>query len=259
MHLLGGAVTVLFLAAAVTAAARAGTSALVVAAAGVQALLILGWLIATAPPSPRAVASVAIGTAAVADVLSVVSSRPSVAPLAGVLGLAVLATVVVQLARGVARARVTEAMGSTLGLTVAVASVAAILVLRRQHGGLEVVTAAAIAGGVGLMTARFVDFVLPVPHLAAGVAHGGLGIVIGSMTGTAACAFFASVPSLTPQASAFFAWAVALVAVLADLAAAYAMASAPTQPRYSFVAGPLMALVATVPIAYVLASLLVTS
>ncbi len=215
-------------------------------------------MMATDPPSPRAVAAVAIGTAAASDFLAAFATRPSLASLSGVLGLSVLATIVVQLARGVARARVTEAMAATLGLTVAVVSVAAILVLRRQYGGLEVVTAAAIAGGVGLMTARFVDFVLPVPHLAPGVAHGGLGIVIGSMTGTAAGAFFASVPSLSAQAGAFFAWAVALVAVLADLAAAYAIASAPTRPRYSFVAGPLMALVAVAPIAYVLASLLVT-
>ncbi|MEP6696653.1 MAG: hypothetical protein ABJA34_07220 [Pseudonocardiales bacterium] len=258
LYLLGGAVTALFLAAAVIVAARAaGTSVLLGAVAGVQVLLAVGWLITTDPPSPRAVVSVAAGTAAVADAVAVLADRPTLSPLAGVLGLSVLPTIVVQLARGVARARVTEAMASTLGLTAAVVSVAALLVLRRQHGGQEVVTAAAVAGGIGLMTARFVDFVLPVPHLGRGVMHGGLGLVIGSMTGTAAGAFFATVPSLTPQRSALFAGAVALVAVLADLAAAYAITSVPERPRYSFVAGPLMALVAVAPIAYLLDQLMV--
>jgi hypothetical protein len=257
VHLLGAAVTVLFLASAGTAAARAGTGALLIFVAGVQIVLITGWLVATDPPSPRAVVTIALGTAAGADALAAFATPPALTPIAGVLGLAVLATVVVQLARGVARARVTEAMASTLSLAVAATSVAAILVLRRQHGGQEAVTAAAIAGGVAQMTARFVDFVLPVPHVAPGVPHGGLGIIIGSMTGTAAGAFFAAVPSLTAHGSAFFAWAVALVAVLADLAAAYAIASAPTRPRYSFVAGPLMALVATAPVAYLLSLLLV--
>jgi hypothetical protein len=257
VQLLGSAITVLLVAGGVTAAAWAGTIPLLATVAGVQVVLVAGWLIATEPPGPGAVAAVALGTSAAADGLAAVATPPSLAPLAGVVGLSVLATIVLQLARGVARARVTEAMAAGLGLAVAVASVAAILVLRRQHGGQEVVTAAAIAGGVALLTARFVDFVLPVPHLAPGVRHGGLGIVIGSMAGTAAGAFFGNVPSLTPHATAFFAWAVALVAVLADLAAAYALSSTPRRPPYSFVAGPLMALVAIAPVAYLLALLMV--
>ncbi len=257
VYLLCAAVTVLLLAGGVTAGARAGTPVLLAVVGVVQLLLILGWQLMTNPPSPRAVAAVALGTAGAADVLAGYARSASLAPVAGVLGLAVLAAVVLQLARGVARVRVTEALGSTLSITVAVASVTAILVLRRQHGGLEAVTAAAIAGGVALMTARLVDSVLPVPRVAPGVPHGGLGIVFGCMSGTAAGAFFAAVPSLTPHGSALFAWAITIVAVLADLAAGYASASVARRPRWSFAAGPFAALVATAPVAYLLALLMV--
>lgn len=260
-HLLVATVPVLVAAGAVTGAARAGPIGLLAVVAGIQVALIAGWLMATAPPSPRAVAAVAIGTAVAADAVAAALKPASLTALAGVLGLSVLATVVVQLARGVARARVTEAMGSTLGLSTAVASVAAIVFLRRLHGGLEAVTAVAVAGGVGLLTARLVDFVAPVPHLATGVPHGGLGLGLGAITGTAAGALFAAVPSATPYGSALFSGGVAVVAVLADLAAAFAAAPAGSsgadRPRLSIAAGPLIALVATVPVGYLLALLLV--
>jgi hypothetical protein len=122
-----------------------------------------------------------------------------------------------------------------------------------------VVTAAALATAVAVLTARTVDRALPVPHVAAGVDRGGLGIILGSMTGTAAATIYAStVTPLTPQAGALLGWAVALVAVLADLAASYALLAAPARPAYSFAAGPLVALTAAAPVAYLLGLLMVT-
>ncbi len=251
--------TVVVLASCVAGAAQLGTVALLIVVAMMQAVLLAGWLAVAQPPSPRGVVAIGASAAVAADLLAAFGSQASLTPLAWVLGLAVLATIVVQLARGVARARVTEAMAASLGAALAAVSVATLLVLLRQDAGAQVVTAAALAAAVAVLTARGVDRVLPVPHVAVGVERGGLGIILGSMTGTAATAFYAaSTTSLTPRTGALLGWAVALVAVLADLAASYALIAAPSRPVYSFAAGPLVALTAAAPVAYLLGLLVVS-
>lgn len=250
-HLLGVAGTVLVFAGGMAATARLGALALLGVVVLAQVVTGLGWLLVTAPPSPRAVVAVGAGTALAADGLAAFDRGTTLAPLAGVLGLAVAATMILQLARGVARARVTEAMASSLGLAAMTVALSTLLVLARQHGGREVVTAGALAAGSALITARLVDLVLPVPHVAPGVDRGALGVVLGSMAGTAVSAYYAASGSvLTPRAGAILGWAVALVAVLADLAAAYALVSAPRRPGFAFVVGPLVALTAAAPVAY---------
>lgn len=254
----GIAGAIVAVAGSVAGAAQLNTVALMVVAAIMQALLLVGWLMITDPPSPRGVVVIAVGTAVAADVLAAFGTQASLAPLAGVVGFAVVATILVQLARGVARARVTEAMSASLGAALAAVSVATLLVLMRQDGGPEAVTATALAAAVAVLTARCVDRVLPVPHVAIGVERGGLGIILGSMTGTAATAVYAStVVSLTPRGGALLGWAVALVAVLADLAASYVLIEAAPRSVYSFAAGPLVALTAAAPVAYLLGLLVV--
>lgn len=251
-----GAVVVLAL--AVGAAAQTSTVALLIVVALMQALLLIGWLAIADPPSPRAVIAIGVGTAIAADALATYGTSASLDPLAAVLAFAVLAAILLQLARGVARARVTEAMSASLGVAVGAVSVATLLVLLRQTGGMEAVTAAALAASVAVFVARCVDKVLPVPHVAAGVERGGLGIILGSMAGTAATAFYAStVTSLTPQTGALLGWAVALVSVLADLGASYAVLATRSRQAYFFAAGPLVALTAAAPVAYLLKLLVV--
>lgn len=247
------------LAAAVVGAAQEGTVALLVVVALMQVVLLVGWLAIANPPSPRGVIAVGIGAAIASDAFAAFAEPASLRPLAAVLAFSVVATVVLQLARGVARARVTEAMAATLGVAVGAMSVATLLVLFRQHAGTQAVTAAALAAAVAVLTARCVDKVLPVPHVAAGVDRGGLGIILGSMAGTAATAYYATtVVTLTPQTGALLGWAVALVAVLADLAASCALLAAPgPRPWYSFATGPFMALTAAAPVAYLLGVLVV--
>jgi hypothetical protein len=100
--------------------------------------------------------------------------------------------------------------------------------------------------------------VLPVPHVGVGVERGGIGIILGGMAGTATTTFYAAgAVTLTPQTGALLGWAVALVAVLADLAASYAVLAARSRPWYSFAAGPLVALTAAAPVAYLLQLLVV--
>ncbi len=257
-HLAGVAGTVVVFASAVVGSARLGSTALLVVVAAVQLLLFVGWFVVTAPPGPRGVAAVAGATAIAADAVAAFGPRPTLAPLAGILALSVAATMMVQLARGVARARVTEAMAATLVLGLAATSLASLLILARMHGGRAAVIAMALAAGAALITDRCVDLVLPVPHVAPGVDRGGLGVVLGSMVGTAVSAYYAaSVTVLTPRTGALLGWAVALVAVLSDLGASYALVSAPRRPAYSFVSGPLIALTAAAPIAYLLGLLVI--
>lgn len=228
---------------------------LLVAVAVLQGLAIAGF-VATRPPSARGVAVVGVATAVAADTIA---ARPlaSLAPLAGVVGLSVLATVVVQLVRGVARARVTEAMASTLGLALATVALATLLVLRRQLDGAAQVIAYALAAGVALVVAAGVDLVLPKPPLAAEVHRGALALVLGTVAGALAGAVAASPLSLSRPEAALFGGGVALVAVLVDLAGAYALAGAEPLPSYAFLAGPLSAFVAAAPVAYLLGALMV--
>lgn len=228
----------------VVAGARSG---LVVVVAGLQVACIVGFA-ATRPPSARGVAAVGVLTAAAADL---VASRPtaSLAPLAGVVGLSVLATVVVQLIRGVARARVTEAMASTLGLAVATVALATLVVLRRQADGAAQVTGYAVAVGVALVVTAGLDLVLARPPLGTD-GRGALGLVGGTVAGALTAGTVAPM-SLSGGEAALVGGAVALVAVLIDLAAGYALAGEELPPC-AFLAGPLSALVAAAPIAYLL-------
>ncbi|MGB9378501.1 MAG: hypothetical protein WCB04_13420 [Mycobacteriales bacterium] len=248
---------VVLLAVAVGGAAQVGKLALLAVVALMQVALLIGGLAIAEPPSPRGVIAIGLGTAVAADAFAAFGSS-TLSPLAGVLAVSVLASVVVQLSRGVARARMTEAIAACMSVAVGAVSAATLLVLVRQHGGAEQVTAAALAATVAVLTARCVDRVLPVPHVADGLEQGGLGIILGSMAGTAATVFYASTgTTLTPQSGALLGWAVALVAVLTDLAASYALLAAPSRPPYAFAAGPLAALAAAAPVAYVLGLLVV--
>lgn len=253
-----GALASAVLAGAILAGARLGALPLLIVVAALQALAIAGFL-TTRPPSTRGVAVVALLTAAAADGLAAGLST-SLTPLAGVVGLSVLATVVVQLVRGVARARVTEAMASTLGLGMAVVALATLLVLRRRSGGEAIITVYALAGGVALLTAAGVDRVLPRPRVTAEVDHGWLAVVLGALVGVLVGAASArlSIPALTRPHGALLGGSAALVAVLMSLVAAFAAAeSGPSRPWYAFLAGPLLAFIAAAPLAYLLGQLVV--
>lgn len=252
------ALTVGLLAGAVGGAAQVSTVALLVVVALMQVVLLVGGLAVAHPPSPWGGAAIAIATSAAADLFAAFGRPAALSSLAAVVAFAVLATVVVQLSRGVARARVTEAMAACLGVALGAVSAATLLVLLRQHGGREAVTAAVLAAAVAVLTARCVDRVLPVPRVSPGIERGGLGIVLGSMAGAAAAAGYASTATpATPLTAALVGWSVALVAVLSDLAACYALVTAPARSAYTFAAGPLVALTAAAPVAYLLALMVV--
>jgi len=242
------------LTAVVATVAQQGFALLAVLVGALQ-LLALVCLLAARPPSPRGVAAVGVLTGGAADVVA--TSAHSLAPLAGVLGLSVLAAIVVQLARGVARARVTEAMAATLGAGVAVVALASLLVLHRQRDGADLVTLTALAAGAGLLTAAAINRFLPVPRLAAGLDRGGLALVVGTVAGAFVGVLgSARLLAMSRPPAALVAGSVALVAVLVDLAAAYAGATAgSSRPSNSFLVGGIAGLCAGAPLTYVLVEL----
>jgi hypothetical protein len=274
------AVAVLF-SAALFAGARQGRYALLVVVAALQLGAILAFA-ATRPANTRGVVTIGLLVAAAADTVAL--HTRSLDPLAGVVGLSVLATIVVQLTRGVARARVTEAMAASVGLGLGVVAVATLLVLRGQSRGPTICSVAALAAGVAVLVTAVVDRVRARSAGTAGSDRrwgawviGSLAVaVIGALVTGAAAARVAE-PWLTRPHGAALGAAVGLAAALASLAAHVGAAEAWERPAgigaggapdqhaagveapgrsvASLVAGPLAAFVAAAPVAYLLAGL----
>lgn len=224
-----------------------------------QAGVIAGWLRAVAPPSPLGVGVVAGGAGLAADVLAAFGRAADLAPLAAVLALAVIGTLVVQLARGVARTRLTESVSATLTLAVVVVAYATPLALVRQHSGTAAVVCYVAAVGIGVLLARLTDVVLARPRLAEGVDRGGLGIALGVLGGTAAAAGVgALIADVTALDGALLGCVIAFVAVLVDLAGCYGTAAGTCRGRVAAALGPLLGFAAAAPVGYVVATLLLS-
>jgi hypothetical protein len=189
---------------------------------GVQVLFVLVWTVALRPPGPRIVAGVALAAAAAADAAVALPDRATLAPLAYVTAAAVIAGVVGQLARGAARERPTEALGSTLTVVVGVIALAALVVLNRHPLGTQSIVACLAAAGVALTVAHLLDVFLPRPRTSSQVPRGSIGVVAGAMAGTAAGVVASSyLVGLHAGSTAVAALVTAMVAVMADLAVSY--------------------------------------
>jgi hypothetical protein len=185
-----GAAAAVLLAAASAAAAQlpAGGSTLpvVIAVAVVQVLLVACWYLVVRPSAPLAVTVVGVGVAVGCDGVAVATADPEAARFADVIGLAFAVVVILQLARGAARTRVTEALGATFGLVVAVAAAGLQVVLFRLVGGAAAVTGAMGTAGAAIGVAYVVDLVLPRPRIAPGVPRGVPGVLAGIAVGAVA-------------------------------------------------------------------------
>jgi len=261
LPLLPALVTVVVVTGVAATGALLGLPALLAATAVLQVAVVLAWWWALDPPGPTAVIAVALAVALAGDA-AVGYGRPAGLGLLGaVLALTVPAAFVGQLVRGVARARVTEAYAATVALALLVAGLATLPAAYRQWGGPTGPVAAVLAAGAAVGIARLVDTVAAVPRLSAGLRRGGLGVILGAMAGTAAAAGYGALaPGLDARAGALVGWAAGLVAVLADLAASYAAADRTVAEvgrgrrarRPGGLLGPLVAVAAAGPVAYVL-------
>jgi hypothetical protein len=192
---------------------------------GAQVFFVLAWTVASRPPSPWVVAIVGLLTAAASSVAVNLPVEASLAPVGYVIAGGFGAAVIGQLALRGGRAGVTESLGVTMVVVVGVAAFAAFAVLSRQPLGDQVLLAALVAVGVGLVTARICDVIAPSPRISAQVPRGSTGVIAGAMAGTAAAAIAGGlVDGLGTLEGAFAGMTAVLIAVVVDLGTGYAEA-----------------------------------
>jgi hypothetical protein len=228
---------------------------------GVQLLALLAWVMALHPPAVATTAGVCVAVALVADYLAVTSARAEFLPLVWVTLGGFVAAVLGQLVHAADRKRITDSWRTTLVIVAGVVAYAIPIVLTRQEFGAQTVIVCAAAAGVTLLVSRATDAIFPKPRIAAQVARGATGIVLGAMLGTLAAAGLGSVLVLpfTPAKGAVVGLVAAVIANLVDLAVNFGEAGrrlagdAPTFWLARHMQGPLGAFAVVTPIAYALA------
>ncbi len=161
-------------------AARASATALLVGVAVIQALFAVSWVLGTVMPGRRGAFVIAVLAAAGANVSVSVWPHDRLGTLLPVLGLAVPAMFIHQLARGAARIHVVSSLGAVALLVLAETALPALLQLRHEFGTAEggTVTSAAVAALAGaLVVGCLVDLLLPAPRFDPAVSRGLLGLI----------------------------------------------------------------------------------
>ncbi|MCD0442277.1 hypothetical protein LO763_01380 [Glycomyces sp. A-F 0318] len=204
--------------------------------------------------------AVASALALAADWVAVMWTPVSLLPITVLLALAFGAAVAGQLLRR-EHTGVTESLGFTMLLCVAVCGYACYIALSRLGSAPPAMYSAVVAAGTAILAARAVDLVMPDPRINRQVTRGAFGIVIGTMCGTASAAYAGLViEGPEPSHAAIGGLFVALIAVLSDLACGYMSASrridgAGTAPNpVVSAAGPLLAFALTGPVVYLLSA-----
>jgi hypothetical protein len=230
---------------------------------GVQVLFVVVWTVASRPPAPWVVAGVGIGVAVAADLASVLANPAALAPLAYLTAGGFFAGVIGQLLRPAGRVRVTESLGSSLAVVLGVVAFATLIVLSRIPLGTQVIVACLTGAGSALIVAHVADAVAPLPRVAPPVPRGGLGVVVGAMSGTAAAGVVgAYLEGLATLPTALAGLAAAVIALMVDLSANYAEASrrlagvASSWWLVRHMQGPLTAFALAAPTAYAASLLL---
>ncbi|MDA1367489.1 hypothetical protein [Glycomyces algeriensis] len=206
---------------------------------------------------PLAVASL---LAIAADAAAVAWTPVSLVPITVLLALAYGVAVAAQLVRRT-HVGVTENLGFTMLLGLAVCGYACYIALSRLGSAPPAMYSAVVAAGTAILAARAVDLVMPDPRINRQVTRGAFGIVIGTMCGTASAAYAGLViEGPDPTHAAVGGLLIALTAVLADLACGYMSASrridgSGTAPNpVVSAAGPLLAFALTGPVVYLLSA-----
>jgi hypothetical protein len=204
--------------------------------------------------------AVASALAIAADAAAVAWTPVSLVPITVLLALAFGLAVAAQLIRRT-HIGVTENLGFTMLLGVAVCGYACYIALSRLGSAPPAMYSAVVAAGTAILAARAVDLVMPDPRINRQVTRGAFGIVIGTMCGTASAAYAGLViEGPEPSHAAIGGLLIALTAVLADLACGYMSASrridgSGTAPNpVVSAAGPLLAFAVTGPVVYLLSA-----
>lgn len=224
---------IVLIAAAVTAAlwqlpAGTGLGGLIAVVAVVQALLVAAWTAAIALPGRVGSIALGVGAAAWADSVAVLADRPSLAPVAGVVGVALLVMFIHQLCRGVVRVRMTASIAGIAVLVVSVAALAALLTVHRRTDGDALAATVVLAGGCSLMIANVVDAIAPIGRFDHDVAAGAVAPALGCVTGGAVALWrLRDVVDVGGRDAVLLGAAVGLVAALLAVGAAFVDATVP--------------------------------
>lgn len=212
-------------AAAVTAVlvfgSTAGLNVLVAVIALLQAVLVAGW----AMQQPELIGTAVIaGAASIAsDVLLTARDRATLASVLGVFGLSVLALIAHQLIRRPIRTRVAESMAGLAALVVATGALGALIVVRRDASGDDLLAATVLATGIALVVGHLVDAVVPAPRFADDVPRGLPALLLGAVAGAASAIWrLQDVASVGTIAAGFLGAALGLVAGLVAVGTAFA-------------------------------------
>jgi hypothetical protein len=161
--------------------ARAGAVQLLVAVAVVQALLALAWVFGTGMPGRRGALVIAAAAAAAADVTVSVWPHGRLGTLLAVLGLAVPAMFVHQLARGAVRVRAVASLGAVALLVLGEVALPSLLQLRHEFApprlGGEVVAGVAVIAAGALVIGYVVDLLFAAPRFDSDVPRGLFGLI----------------------------------------------------------------------------------
>lgn len=239
-------------------AAAAGNTALGVALLAVQATVVLAWLALTEVDGAEGATLIALAAAAVADVLAVGRNGDDIASTVGVLGIAFVASLGLQLARA-HRQRTADALAGTMAAVVLVVF-AAHLLSTSQRTDWTVAATALLCAGAALVAGRAGDVVAVRPALVHGARRGALGLlasvlaaaVLGSILGGAWA-------PLSALSGAILGTVAALAAVVTDVALDLAETDAGDERRLSALTPlkVLLPLVVAAPVAYAAARLLI--
>jgi hypothetical protein len=218
--------------AGLVAAGLAGLAALGVAplAAGVfavQVVIALAWLATLDARGGLGAFVVVVLTAAGCDIAVATSDTPDIGRAAVVIGLALLASLVHQLARR-PRLGVTMSIAGTMSAAAFALCAACYVALRVESGGDAADIAALLGAGIALAAARLVDLVLPRPAILRGSRRGVTGLVVGLVLATITGWLYGSGSDAMSGDHGFrIALVAALLALIADLAVDAVLTAAP--------------------------------
>jgi len=164
-------------------ASYAGPPVLLLALLLVQAVLVGGWYGFADVPGERGGVVVALGAAAGADAVLLLQDTdpPTLAPLAGVVGLVLVAALLHQLLRRDGRPELTASLSATVALGGVVALGGGYLVAREARAGVGVLAAVLAGVAVGTVLAA-----LPGPRWLSGALSAAGGAAVGGAVGSAA-------------------------------------------------------------------------
>ncbi|GAA1698569.1 hypothetical protein GCM10009765_54980 [Fodinicola feengrottensis] len=148
---------------------------------------------------------------------------PDLSAVVGVVAIAWIAMILVQLGRGRKRAQVTGAFGAAMVLTVTMVGYGASIALVRNQGAGVLAGFLAMAGAAALLS-HATDAALPRPAIAPGVPRGLVGLAIGAVGAAGAGVLVAKLVAIGPLYAGLLGLGVGLVTMLLDLGQAYAVA-----------------------------------